>query len=63
MYLDIVGPQRVAALVSDQASNMRAARAIVTSRDGYKHILSIRYANDHSWWLVDSLQHVLSCSA
>lgn len=41
-WLDVVGPQRVVALVTDQAANMKAMRDIVTNTDGYRHILSVR---------------------
>jgi hypothetical protein len=42
-WLKQVGPERVVALVSDQAANMKAAREIVTTTQGFVHILSIRY--------------------
>jgi hypothetical protein len=41
-WLTVIGPERVAALVTDQAANMKAARDIVTNTAGFVHILGLR---------------------
>ena len=41
-YIDEAGRSNVAALVTDNASNMRAARELVVSDPEYRHIIILR---------------------
>ena len=41
-YVDALGAKNVAALVSDNASNMLKARGLLVDMPGYVHIIPIR---------------------
>jgi hypothetical protein len=41
-WVDLMGAANVAALVTDNASNMVKARALLVSMCGYEHIIPIR---------------------
>ena len=41
-FVDDLGPTNVAAIVTDNASNMLKARALLVALEGYGHIIPIR---------------------
>ena len=41
-FVDEAGREKVSCVVTDNASNMRAARDILVSMDGYGHIIVLR---------------------
>ncbi len=41
--IDIVGKEHFIALVTDNGSNMRAARRLLLAKPGYGHIIELRY--------------------
>ena len=47
-FIDEIGREKVGALCTDNASNMRLARSIVMGREGYKHIVEYRYVSHPS---------------
>lgn len=42
MYVNKVGASKVAAVVTDDAANMKAARQRLTQEDEYRHIINFK---------------------
>lgn len=52
-FIDKIGRRKVAAIITDNAANMKLAREELCKLDGYKHILAIRY-DQHSLFVAET---------